>query len=219
MKKFFQSVALATAVSAITLGGTAMGQSNISFGPKAGVALTSITGGDQPKDQDLKFGPTAGGFINLSTDKSVGFSVELLYGQKGFRSKTGGVTFITRSHYVELPVLARFYLIKEGSIRPNIYFGASLNYCVKAVSIAQDVPIFGDVTTTDTKFYNPLEVGVLGGLGLKIKAAEEQWIITDLRYNQGLTPIFKDQNLNGNTFKSKSYNGSLALTLGYAWGI
>lgn len=180
------------------------GQSQITIGPKAGLALNSLVGSDVPDAVKSDIGYNAGAFLTYSSETHFGFTVEATYTQRGAKADILGETVHLKYNYLEVPILAR-YFFGNGTIRPSIFLGPSLNFLLSAKSGDEDVKS----GTTSFDF-----VGVVGA-GLNIKTLENQWLNIDVRYNRGF--ISTDKEVNGVT--PKSYNQGAILAVGYGFGI
>ncbi len=175
-----------------------------SIGPEAGISISSY--GKDAGSNDSKVGAVAGGFITYSIVNTFAITAKLLYYQKGatFASTDTKQTL----HYLEVPVIGRLFLNKEGSFRPNIFLGPSFGFLNGA---SQKVGT-NDREKIDSykNVYNNVDVGITGGVGFNFLIANETYFILDARYTHGLSDISKavgDVN-----------NNSLALTAGLSFG-
>lgn len=197
MKKLFTVPLLFLAV-------LSYGQSQITIGPKAGVALNSLVGSDVPDAVKSDIGYNAGAFLTYSSETHFGFTVEATYTRRGAKADILGETVHLKYNYLEVPILAR-YFFGNGTIRPSIFLGPSLNFLLSAKSGDEDVKS----STASFDF-----VGVVGA-GVNIKTLENQWLNIDVRYNRGFISTGKE--VNGET--PKSYNQGAILAVGYGFGI
>lgn len=175
-----------------------------SIGPEAGISVSSY--GMDASSNDSKVGAVAGGFITYSIINTFAITAKLLYYQKGatFPSTDTKQTL----HYLEVPVIGRFFLNKEGSFRPNIFLGPSFGFLNGA---SQKIGT-NDRAKVDSykNVYNNVDVGITGGVGFNFLIANETYFILDARYTHGLSDISKvDGDVN---------NNSLALTAGLSFG-
>ncbi len=175
-----------------------------SIGPEAGISISSY--GMDASSNDSKVGAVAGGFITYSIINTFAITTKLLYYQKGatFASADTKQTL----HYLEVPVIGRFFLNKEGSFRPNIFLGPSFGFLNGA---SQKIGTNDRVKIDSYKnVYNNVDVGITGGVGFNFLIANETYFILDARYTHGLSDISKaDGDVN---------NNSLALTAGLSFG-
>ena len=181
-----------------------------SIGPRAGLNLANFRG----DVQNNKFLPGfyAGLGAMYSDDSRFGFSIDALYSQRGARFDIPGsqpVKADIRVNYIEVPVLARYFLTDGGSFRPNIFVGPSVALRAGAKTFTKS----GSVSnTSDTKeFYRPAELGVTGGVQLNFRAGDRQRLTVDARYTLGLTDITQDA--------TEVRNSTISVGLGYSFGI
>ncbi|MEO7989201.1 MAG: porin family protein [Chryseolinea sp.] len=175
-----------------------------SIGPEAGISISSY--GMDASSNDSKVGGIVGGFVTYSIVNTFAITTKLLYYQKGasFPSSNTKQTL----HYLEVPVIGRFFLNKEGSFRPNIFLGPSFGFLNGASQKVGN----NDRAKIDSykNIYNNVDVGITGGVGFNFLVANETYLILDARYTHGLSDISK---ANGDV-----NNNSLALTAGLSFG-
>lgn len=166
-----------------------------SVGPEAGVSLSKY--GKDAGTNDYKVGAIGGVFLTYSILNSFGITTKLLYSQKGaaFASSDTKQTL----NYIEVPLIGRFFLNKEGTFRPNIFVGPSFGFLTGATNkVGSDKPVAID---SYKNIYNGFDFGVTGGLGLNFLISSETYFIIDARYTHGLSDITKaNGNVNNNSF-------------------
>ncbi len=166
-----------------------------SVGPEAGVSLSKY--GKDAGTNDYKVGAIGGVFLTYSILNSFGITTKLLYSQKGatFESSDTKQTL----NYIEVPLIGRFFLNKEGTFRPNIFVGPSFGFLTGATNkVGSDKPVAID---SYKNIYNGFDFGVTGGLGLNFLISSETYFIIDARYTHGLSDITKaNGNVNNNSF-------------------
>ncbi len=175
-----------------------------SFGPEAGVSFSKY--GKDAITNDFKSGAIGGVFLTYSILNTFAVTTKLLYSQKGaaFEATDTKQTL----NYVEVPVIGRFFLNKEGNFRPNIFVGPSFGFLAGAnnkVGSNDRVAIEGYKNT-----FNNFDFGVTGGLGLNFLISPETYLIIDARYTHGLSDITI---ANGNV-----NNSAFGLTAGLSFG-
>lgn len=190
-----------------------------SIGPEVGANFSKL-GGDG--DTDYKTGLVAGGFITYSIRNTYGFTAKILYSQKGaaYTEEAFGddIDFKTQLNYIEIPLLARVFFNREGTVRPNVFLGPSLGFMTGAKIKAED----GDYENYEDVFegtgidsykdvFNTFDLGLSAGLGLNIRVANEMYFIVDARYTYGLTDIAKGS--------AENNNQAVAVTAGLSFGI
>lgn len=162
-------------------------QAQTSFGIRGGVNIANLN--DTDADTDSRTGLHAGLYFNFPvTNSPVSIQPEVLYTQKGYEVGDDPV----KLDYIEIPVLAKFDFITDGSITPNVYFGPSVGFNVNA-----EDEIGGDIEDS----VKGTEFGVVVGGGLGFGRLD-----LGVRYGAGLTEVFE----NGGSAK----NGVFSVTAG-----
>jgi hypothetical protein len=179
-----------------------------SFGPEVGINF-SKHGMDAKDDTDYKSGLLAGAFLTYSIRDTYGFTLKVLYSQKGASAEVGDETVKTQLNYIEIPILARIFFNREGTVRPNVFLGPSLGFLTgaKGKSGSEDYEDFDNYKD----IYNTFDLGLSAGLGLNIKVGGEMYFIVDARYTYGLTDISKGG--------SDVNNQAVAISAGLSFGI
>lgn len=176
---------------------------NVSLGIKAGAALTDFVGADagdimgHPYDNRLGF--QAGVFANIGFSKLFAFQPELLYSQKG--AKTRDVEEKFRLHYVDVPLV--FHVNTDGFF---LEAGPQVGFLVAAQH--QTGNISSDITS-----YKTVDFGYVAGLGYQLKHG----LGLGLRYNGAFTN-FPEPVANGNTVRqNRVRNSALQLYATYSF--
>ncbi len=189
-----------------------------SIGPEVGAAFSNH--GKDADDSEYKSGLVAGGFVNYSIRNTYGFTAKVLFNQKGAKSEDGD--FKERLNYIEVPVLARVYFNREGTVRPNVFVGPSFAFLTGAqwkvgdddyenVEDIEGIDLFDDIDSYKD-VYNTFDFGMSLGLGLNIKVGPEMYFIIDARYTYGLSEVYKNADGNSN-------NQNATVTAGLSFGI
>lgn len=162
-------------LSAMTLGipgRVAVGQ-NTSIGLKAGPNLATIA--ERGADQRA-LGFRVGGFLTYSIVREFGVGAELNLARKGVGGN-GNANNLTLD-YLEIPVMAHYFLLNEGPLRPKIMAGGYYGHLLQAKQGEQEFDSFEDQ-----------DYGLLAGIGLHYSLGNRQWLYVDLRYTHGLAEI------------------------------
>lgn len=201
-----------------------LAQQRWSGGPRLGLNLSTAAGDiDNTK---LTPGLAVGGFVMYSDINHFGVSVDLLYSQRGFRYKQadrfGDVDFRQRLHYVELPILLRYFLNRSGKVRPNLFLGPNVGFLVGANRPNPVNNALPGISTVD--LFNKVDLGATAGLSLNFRVRQAQRLHVDARYTLGLTDITKNQPGSDRTIYDNTANGNvrnsvISLTLGYGIGL
>jgi hypothetical protein len=160
------------------------------FGIRGGVNFANLN--DTDANTDTRTGLMAGLYFNFPiTNSPVSIQPEVLYTQKGYEIGDDPI----KLDYIEVPVLAKFDFITDGSITPNVYFGPAIGFNVSAKDEAGLIQ--GDIENSvkDTEF------SVVVGGGLDFGRLD-----LGVRYGAGLTEAFEGG--------GKSKNGVLSITAG-----
>jgi len=100
MKKLLLLFVCATAFGAA--------QSQVQFGAKAGLNISSISGEDKPDDMSMKLGLNAGVFADISIAETFSVKPELVYSSQGYKISGEGSTMRGVLSYINLPVLGKY---------------------------------------------------------------------------------------------------------------
>lgn len=166
-----------------------------SVGPEVGISLSKY--GKDAGENDFKSGALGGVFLTYSILNTYAITTKLLYSQRGasFKSSDTRQTL----NYIEVPLIGRFFLNKEGSFRPNIFVGPSFGFLAGATNkVGSNNP---EPIESYKDNFNGFDFGVTGGLGLNFLISTETYFIIDARYTHGLSDITKaNENVNNNSF-------------------
>lgn len=152
---------------------------NLSFGPMAGLNVTTLSGKDNISS---KAGLLAGGFFNYSSKNWFGVGVQFLYNQMG--AKLDAPTEEINLNYLQVPVLFTYYFSGQnapGSFRPKVFVGPHVNFLLNAKNKQ------GSDLNPNNLYYKNTELGVTLGGGFNYALANQMWINVDARYAIGLT--------------------------------
>ena len=193
-------------------------QQRFSVGPRVGLNLSNYWG-----DADyMKFTPglSAGAFVMYSSLNHFGISADFLYSQRGTSYNDNQKKFIQRVNYLEIPVVARYFLTLSGNFRPNIFVGPSLGIKLNAKRLKGDyLQGTGAVLNGEnSEDFNNLDLGATGGFQLNWGTGNRQHFLIDARYTLGLSDV--QTNLpNVWNRRSSLQNSTFTLALGYSFGV
>lgn len=185
-------LSLVAAAAAIVAGTTTASAQGFSWGPKVGLNVSSMS----HTDMNAKVGFTAGVFGELRTNDWFAVSAEVLYSRQGVTDKwtdeDTGMKFKDRikSHYLNVPVLANFYVTDNLALKTGVQAG----FCLGAREVAK---IDGQKSKTGVgdKFHTAdisIPVGISYDLGP---------IVLDARYNFGVSHALKGGESRNNVFQ------------------
>lgn len=134
-----------------------------------------------------------------------------------------GVDVAEKLNYLEIPVLARVFFNREGTVRPNVFLGPSFGFLTgskwkiddgdyESIEDSEAQELFGDVDSYKD-VYNTFDFGLSAGLGVNVRVAEQMYLIIDARYTYGFTDIYK------NSDGSSNNNQGVAVSAGLSFGI
>ena len=161
----------------------------IEWGVKVGANASSLTNSDflessSTFDSKMKFSVYAGIFAEFRINDYLGIQPELLYSRQGVRydDKIAGVKVKGwhRLNYLNLPVLAKIYVLENLSIDLGPQFGYLLNY-------NGELKVDGDKIIDDDSKDGLKEFDVSFAMGATFKITEN--LDLSARYNLGLTKV------------------------------
>ncbi|MBO4850885.1 MAG: PorT family protein [Prevotella sp.] len=174
-------------------------------------------------EKDIKSSPTGGAVVGAEFEyqaaKWLGLTAGVSYAMQGSGwedtdLKLGGSTVKMRdakieTGYINLPVVANFYLCKGLALKTGVQFGFMTNAKVK-VSLSQSSGSTNQKTEYDEDMKDECEkfdISIPVGLSYEFN----NHLVLDARYNIGLTKVNKES-LQG---EDDSKNGVFQLTIGY----
>jgi opacity protein-like surface antigen len=184
-------------------------QKNFKIGPKAGVNFSSLS--NVAKGEMLP-GFYLGAVSELKISEKFSFQPELVYSSQGVKniySETlNGVTSHHHNHdvmsYIQVPLLAKYYLTKGLSLEVGPQLGVLLDATNK-----DEVTINGVETKAQRDFKNEVnafDFGVAAGVAYDITRG----LFVNARYNAGLTNVGKS-----GQYYDGSKNSVMQVGLGY----
>lgn len=198
MKKFlFLSLMLVSLASSKT----ALAQVQFSLGIKGGVNFASINVNDAKATWDGKTGFHGGAFALF---KLTAFAIqpEVIFSQQGSTVKFQSQDINANFSYLNVPVIAKFYL----PLGLNLQLGPQFGFLTTAESDYN--PVSGTQTSTDLEdYYKNSDVSLGMGIGWDLPMK----ITIDARYNLGLTEI--DDNASLEATKNQVFQISVGYKL------
>lgn len=167
MKKLFRLFA-----AACIIGTVSVQAQDITFGAKAGLNLANV-GGDA-EDTNMLTAFYVGGFADISLSDQFSVQPELLYSAQGYTQDFAGTELDVNLNYLNIPIMAKYYVTEELNIQAGPQVGILLS---------------AEVDGTDTKdTTNGVDFGINFGLGYEM----ESGLRVDARFNLGLGDITDD---------------------------
>jgi len=166
------------------------------FGIKGGLNVTSFAGGNYYDAKSL-VGFQVGGFAEIKIIERLSIQPEVLFSTQGAKLEFGNTDFDTKLNYINIPVLAKFYITKQFTAEA----GPQLGFLVSAKSDGSDVK----------DSYKSVDTGFNFGLGYNFT----ENIGVGLRYTVGLSNIADYEVDDTEEYLDSPKNSVLALTLAY----
>ena len=193
MKKLFLAV-VAMMVSAATFAQNEAGQ--ITIQPKVGVNIANIT---DAVGADPRIGLAAGAEFEYGLTDNIGLSAGVLYSMQGAKASEESVDYTLKLDYLNVPILANFYVAKGLALKLGVQPGFKLSSKVKgeASGVTAELEVEDGVKSIDLS----IPVGL---------SYQYQNIVFDARYNWGVTKIIED---------SDSKHSVFQITVGYKFSL
>ena len=163
--------------------------------PKIGMNFATLTKAD---DSESRIGLVAGAELEYQISDIFSISGVALYSQQGCEWSEDGSTRTNKLDYINIPVLANVYVVKNLAVKVGLQPAFNVNSKQKASK--GDSSIQGSIEGTKT-----FDCSIPVGLSYEYKN-----FVIDGRYNFGLTKINKH---------ADSKNSVFQITLGYKFDI
>lgn len=166
------------------------------FGIKGGVSLTNFSG---DAEANSKVGFLVGGFAEIKVIERLSIQPELLFSAQGARYEYIGMdnTNLNLS-YINIPVLAKFYVTKEFAVEG----GPQIGFLISAKDDGEDVK----------NFYKSADFGFNFGAGYNFTDN----LSVGLRYTVGLSGVVDGGDYDDiDDYYDSAKNSVLALSLAY----
>lgn len=181
MKKFIFSVVAAVAVCTVT-----SAQSyGFGMGAKAGINVSSMS---NFKDSRAIVGFTGGIFADLRLTRCFGLSADVLYSREGVRYKEANANVTLRTDYLNVPILANYYIVPGLAVKTGLQTGFLL---------AANRNSHGTQVNVKSNFRNA-DLTIPVGLSYELVCG----LIFDARYNFGVINVAKTGGDTNNNFFS-----------------
>ncbi|WP_109299153.1 porin family protein [Aquimarina sp. AU474] len=181
---------------------TAVSQAQeIKFGVKGGLNLSTLSGDSPNISGRTSF--HGGAVLEVKFNDKFALQPELLYSEQGASAENGQLVNIEtklRLNYINIPILAKYYLTKGLSVEAGPQLGILID---AGVQDTIDGVLQGEEDAKD-QFKN-IDFSFGFGLGYNLT----QHFFTQARYNVGLSNVFEDDN------NFEDANGVFQLSVGY----
>ncbi|WDF58921.1 porin family protein [Flavobacterium sp. KACC 22758] len=169
------------------------------FGVKGGLNLSNWAGGDV-SDTKALVGFHVGGFAEIKIIEKLAIQPELLFSTQGTKFDGGAFfgDFDVKTNYLNIPVLAKYYIVEKFSVEA----GPQLGILLSAKSNGEDVK--DGFKTVDFGF----------NLGAGYHFTDN--VSVNLRYTIGLSPLADNADIeNEGDYYDSAKNSVLALSFAY----
>lgn len=192
------------AMMAATLSANAQNQEagDMYVRPMVGATLSTITG-EHADNAKMKIGLVGGAEFGYHVTNQFALTGGLLVSMQGSKMEDTQLwrDFKTTLTYLNVPIMANYYIVKGLAIKAGIQPGFMLS--LKGKGQAMDDFGWKDYESTSTEDAKKFDLSIPMGLSYEFND-----FVIDARYNLGLLSINKDSNL-------KQKNGVIMVTLGY----
>lgn len=192
MKKIFLMAVLVLS-SIATYAQHAVG--SLTVQPRIGVNIANLT---KSEGADSRIGLVAGAELEYQVSDIFSISGGALYSQQGCKSSDDGVTATMKLDYINIPILANVYVVKNLAVKVGIQPGFNVNSSAKAS--------VGD-TSAETDFDGTKSFDFSIPVGLSYEFSN---VVLDARYNFGVTKVFDG---------SDNCNSVFQIALGYKFSL
>lgn len=192
--------------------GCTYAQNEIRFGAKAGLNLASISNNVDHNEQS-RIGFEIGGLLEIPFSEKWSFAPEVLYSEKGevtkLESPEDKYKSIAQLNYINVPLLAKFYLIKGFAVEA----GPQVGFLVEASqSLSANGDFSGDFESlSDMNFednFSKLEVSGALGMSYRIPSG----VFLQARYMLSFSNINASEDYN-----DKLHNSVFQISGGYSF--
>lgn len=166
------------------------------FGIKGGLNITTYAGGDY-WDANSLVGFQVGGFAEIKIIERLAIQPEILFSTQGASLDTPLGDYDEKINYINVPVLAKFYITKQFTVEG----GPQLGFLVSAKQDGHDAK----------DDYKSIDTGFNFGAGYNFTDN----VSVNLRYTVGLSNVLDYEVDNADEYFDSPKNSVLALTIGY----
>ena len=170
----------------------------ITLKPTVGMNIATMT---KFNDTKARIGMAAGVEAEYGVAEKFSLSAGVLYSMQGCKWKEGDETLTYKIDYINIPILAQYYVVKGLAIKAGIQPGFKASAKAKASEGSNSIS--GDLN--DVKGF---ALSIPFGVSYEYKS-----FVLDARYNLGVTKAFKD------SWNTDSKNSWFMISLGYKFAL
>ncbi|WP_407404657.1 porin family protein [Chryseobacterium sp.] len=210
MKKLILGLAVTASSLAFaqTTKTTTSSSSDVRFGIKAGMNVSSLSNDGTLEDQGSKIGFNAGVFATIPVAASFNIQPEVLYSQYGdkYDTKIAGTTYSYANHldYITVPVMFQYNFVPNFYVEAGPEFGFMVSAKNKSKNETNNNVIAESGNYKDR--FNTFNVGI--GIGAGYYFTDN--IGVTARYVAGVTDIAKDRPNNSDAVRNNVFQVGLA---------
>ena len=175
----------------------------VKFGVKAGLNVTTITGGELSASSKVGF--HVGGLVEFKLTDKFAVQPELLFSTKGAKADFGGFTFEQNLSYIDLPIMVKYFVMEGLSIEA----GPQVSFLMSAKGKADGVSV------DNKKEFSSTDFGFNIGAGYELTSG----LFFQARYNLGFSDISKappvDPDFPEFSINYKEKNNGFQVSVGY----
>lgn len=176
----------------------------------------------------FRFSPSGsfGVFMELPIDNNFSIQPELNYTQKGFMIQEGikaagqfaGVNIPIngkvnfRTHYVELPVLAKLHIGNKNAAHYYMMVGPAIGVLADANMRIRVLNIFPINSDLPQGIFKPVEFSAIAALGFELPVSNKVKIFTEGRYQHGFSRIL-DTPIVQLPVRNRTFSGGMGIKL------
>lgn len=171
-----------------------------------------------------KIAPNIAVFAELPVTENFSIQPEVGYNQKGFRveegidlaGQFGGVNIPVngrlnvKTHYIDVPVLAKFHFGDRSAAHYYFMVGPSVNFLVDSGLRINVLNIFPIDTGFPTEIFKPVEFSGVAAFGFELPVAQKVKVFTEVRYQHGFSRIL-DTPIVQLPVRNRTFGGGLGL--------
>jgi len=180
-------------------------------GVSGGFVLSRVSVSGQSLQTDMKnlTDLTIGGFYNFPFTEKLSFQGELRYTRKGFKQvqALGNDKNIVKLklQYLEIPLMVKYSFPVSETLIPYVVGGGYASLKLHAKNYAYTEGSNTQVVTDMDEFFNRIDLGILGGVGVKYQWNDFMCFNLEARYCLGFKDIYKDTGSTNVSFKNRSF--------------
>lgn len=167
----------------------------VTLKPMAGVNLATLTSTD---DSKMRVGFVAGVEGEYGVAENFGVTAGVLYSMQGAKASAAGVDLTYKLDYINIPILANYYLTKGLAIKAGLQPGLNVTKKLKAEA-------GGNSAEKSIDGVNSFTLAIPVGISYEYNS-----FVLDARYNLGITKAFDEGDAKHSVF---------SFTLGYKFGL